>query len=265
MVETKGAMASAREAKGETPEDQLSKQQAALIQRQSELDEKNKLVISIKNQIEVLKAGIADVNQTLAAYDEASLRKKLEDSKKVLVGKTEAATCAVKKEKQDEIKKTVDEFDKALTAQGQGVKTAFTDAQTAREDSENADKVVALKQAAYDDIKKGPDPTLKGLKTLLDSADQAQIKSDYISLYFYVIEAQTVSDSITIQSKGEYTTSLQAALNELDAAKQDAFDKKAKADQLGKDYTDAKQKYEAAQASRRTDLLKLLRDITPQV
>jgi hypothetical protein len=245
---------------GTTPEEQLKERQDVLRQTQSEIDQKNKSVVSIQNQIKVLEAGITEIKQTLSGYDEARLKQQLAESGKELGLKTDAAKCAVKKEDQEKINATVVAFDKALDKQGEDVKTAFTATQTAKEASSNADASVGLKQAAYDNKRKGPDPALKELKTLLDSAGQAQIKSDYISLYFYVVETQKVFDPIKIPSKAEYTASLEGALNELDDAKQDALDKKAKADQLWKEYTEAKQKYDAAIASRRTDLLKKLKE-----
>jgi hypothetical protein len=97
------------------------------------------------------------------------------------------------------------------------------------------------------------------VKGLLDQTNKMEGAGDYIRVYFLAGEAKAVADKVQIPLLDDLNKSLRNAQDDAEKAKSDAADEKAAADKLWASFSDAKKKYEAAQASRRTDLLKILK------
>jgi chromosome segregation ATPase len=244
-----------------TLEDDLKAKQAALQQVQDEIKQDTQKVSSLQGEINVLQTKIADIKQAVGGYDQQALQKQLNDANKSITQKSGIAEAAIK-DKKDEIDAKIKKFYGDLKEQGDKVGQAESDYKDAAKAAKDADAIAQQKQADYDAIKKIPsdiDAALRDVKSLLDQANKAEGAGDYVSVYFVAGEAKAGADKVQIPSLDDLNKSVRSAQEDAEKAKRDAADKKVTADKLWAVFTDAKKKYEAAQASRRTDLLKVLK------
>jgi chromosome segregation ATPase len=251
-----------------SPEDTLAKKQAELKDSQERIAELDKGIVALQTDIKALQAKIADVKQALSGYDKSSaaMQQELEDDAAVIAQKGSMAE-AVLKELTARIDQKVDYFDKALAGQGNGVKDARTVAEAAQDDAAKAEATAQHDQAAYDTLKKGPkeaEAALKDVAGLIGLVAKAESQNDFVSMYFLVGEAKTVAKTVKIPSPADYEKSLRAAQEAAEKSKAAAAAKKATAEQATAAYTAAKQAFEAATKSRRTDLLNALKSVKPK-
>ncbi len=118
-----------------------------------------------------------------------------------------------------------------------------------------------MQYALLKGLPKTLDGQMKDLKSLVDQAAKAESQGDVVAMYFLLSEASTMASGLKIPTPEEYQTPLTEGQELSESAKADAAAKKTNADQLTAVYTAAKAKSDAAQASRRTDLLKTLKTI----
>ena len=251
-----------------TPEDELAKKQADLKTKQDEIASLNGDVTSLQGDIKTLIAKIADVQQALAGYDKSqpSMQRELDDDENEISQK-ETVAEAVLKGQTAEIDKKVADFGATLAAGDTAVKKAWDSAQAAAADAKTADTAAQQAQAAYDAAKRGPkesEAALKDVASLLAQVAKAETQSDFVAMYFLVGEAKKTADPIIILLPDDYKKKLRDTQATAEAAKADATAKKAKADQLLTAYTAAKQGQAAKWASRRTDLLNVLKAAKPK-
>ena len=162
----------------------------------------------------------------------------------------------------------VEYLDKALADQGRGVTDAWTAAQAAQTDSAKADAAAQDDQTAYDALKKVPkdaETALKDVAGLIGQVAKAESQNDFVSMYSLAGEAKAVAKTVKIPSPKEYETALRAAQDAVEKSKTAAAAKKASAEQATAAYTTARQLFDAATKSRRTDLLNALKSVKPKV
>lgn len=244
-----------------TLEDDRDAKLAALHQVQAEIQQDTQKVNALQAEINVLNAKINDVKQAAAGYDPQAMQNQLNQEKIAITQKIGIAEAAIK-DKQAQIDDTIKKFDADLKSQGDKVTKAKSDYADAAKAAKDADAIAQQKQADYDATKKTPkdvDAALRDVKSLLDQANKAEGAGDYVSVYFLAGEAKVGADKVQIPSLDEFNKSLRSAQDDAEKAKSDTADKKAAADKLWAAFTDAKKKYDAAQVSRRTDLLKVLK------
>jgi aspartate ammonia-lyase len=122
------------------------------------------------------------------------------------------------------------------------------------------------KQAAFASLKDQPKATgakLKELKGLLNEVAKAEAQDDSVAMYFNVVEATALADGITIPTPKDYRKQVVDALADIEKGKETAAKKKADFDKANTAAADARKKHQAALASRRSDLLKALREVKP--
>ena len=100
--------------------------------------------------------------------------------------------------------------------------------------------------------------------TLLDMAARAEAQGDFASTYFLAGEAKRVADGVQVAAPNDYMSALRAAQDKRDQAVADAAQKKAAADALAATHAAEKQKLDAGQTSRRTDILDSIKPPAPQ-
>ena len=99
---------------------------------------------------------------------------------------------------------------------------------------------------------------------MLDQSNKAETQSDYVALYFLAGEAKKTADKFKtepILSNDDYKKLLNDKLSNSETARENANDKKATADQALKDFNEKTKNYDAAKASRRTDVLNALKKL----
>jgi chromosome segregation ATPase len=250
------------------PEDDLKAKQSALKQAQDEIAKQTQAANSLQSDIRALQAKIADVQQALAGYDAFS--RSMGDRLKVInnlisqkIGIAEVAT----KDTKGQIDQKIAEFDKALAAQGDKVNedSSAYEAAAAAVDSDRA--ISQEKQALYEAKKKTSqdlENRIKELSGLLDQAGAAETKGDYVALYVLANEAKALAGTIQIPSADDYAAALKTAQEGAEQAKLGLIDKQARAGDLMTALTAARQAYDGARASRRTDLLNALKTLKPK-
>jgi chromosome segregation ATPase len=244
-------------------EDVLKAKQSTLEQVKDEIKQGTQEVGSLQAEINLLQSKIADVKQALGSYDQQGLQKQLDDANKSIAQKGGIAEVAIK-DKRVEIDTKIKKFDDDLKAQKDNVSKSESDYRDAGQATQDADAIAKQKQYDYDELKKTPSDIvakLGDLKSLLDQANKAEAASDYVSVYFLTGEAKAVADGVHIPSFDELNKAIRSAQETAEGAKADVAGKKVTSDALLSALSDAKRKYDAAQASRRTDLLKLLREV----
>lgn len=262
-----------------TPEQELVNKQEDLKNANDEIDglkkqigdnnekiaQKNKEVNSLQAEIKILQAVIADLNKAKDDYTNWYDQKpaQLIKAKTLNDQVIDSAKAVIEDDIENWIDQRIEKSKDDLTTKDNEMKAAKTASDTAREASKTADAKAQQKQADYDALKqtsKGIDTQLQELTGLLDQANKAATQGDFVVSYFWGCEAMAVAKEIEIPSPQEYDQSLREAQERVETAKNDAADKKGKADAASKTYTEVKKAYDAAVASRRADLLKEIKD-----
>jgi chromosome segregation ATPase len=218
-------------------------------------------------QIKTAEAQVAEIAKSTDGYDKAgpAMQHELDDDEKAIARKRSIAELEVAGRK-DQLDQKITEFDDALSEQAAAA-TAAADAVTqAGAAAEQAMQNVRKKQAAFADLKNQPKvmaAKLRELKGLLDETSKAEAQDDAVAMYFYVCEAAAVAKEIAIAAPDDYRTQLQTAQAAAEAAKAVATTKAADGDKAKAAATTARNAYETARASRRTVLLRLLREVQP--
>jgi chromosome segregation ATPase len=247
----------------------LDKLKAELKKTQEDITGLNQKAAGIQADIKTLGAKLADIQKATDGYDKSSadMQQQLDDAEKVIGKKRTIAECAITGLK-DLIDKKIVDFDKALEDRGTAVKTAADSATQAAAGAENATTDWQTKQSAYADLKNQPQTLaakLKDLKSLVDEIAKAEMQDDHVAMYFYVSEAATQAKLISIPKPADYTKELIAQQADAETAKAAAETKKADSDKAATVAADAKKAFDAALASRRADLLKVLHEIKAPV
>ena len=242
-------------------EDELHAKLAEIQQVKDEIKQDTEKVSRLQADINVLQSKIADTKQVVDGYDPQAMQKQLNEAKTAITQKISIAEAAIK-DKKSQIDAAIKKFDADLKDQGDKVDNAYSDSKAAAETAKAADATAQQKQADQDATKKIPkdlDAALRDVRGALDQANNAEGAGKYVSVYFLGGEAKAVADIVQIPSLDDLKKSLQKAQGDAEKAKSDAADRKAAADKLWAAFTDAKKKNEAAKASRRTDLLNVLK------
>ena len=248
------------------PDDDLKKKKQkdldALLQQQTDL---TKAIASLQAEIKALQTKIDEVTQATAGYDKsaADMQDQLDAGQALIVQKDNIA-IAVIKDLKDAVDKRIADFDRALAQQAAAVTDASNKSEAAATDAAAAEAAAADKQAAFDRLKRTPkdlDAAFKDLTAVIAQITKAEAQNDFVGMYLLVGEAKTIADGIHVPSLKDYTAGIRAAQADADQAKAAAATKRATADQLAAAYAAARQAYDAAVKSRRTDLLNVLKAI----
>lgn len=245
--------------------DKINELNLQIVVNNEQIAQKNKEVNSLQAEIKALQAVIADLNKAEEDYKAWHSQKdaQLTNAKALSEQMIDSAKAIIEDKIEDEIDDKIKESKDNLKTKENEVKAAKTASDTAREASKTADAEAQQKQADYDALKqtsKGIDTQLQELTGLLDQANKAATQGDFVVSYFWGREAEAVANEIEIPSLQEYDQSLGEAQDQAETAKNDAADKKGKADAASKNYTEVKKAHDAAVASRRADLLKEIKD-----
>jgi DNA repair exonuclease SbcCD ATPase subunit len=245
--------------------DELTQLKQKLKDSQDQITALTQTVTTIQAQVKSLEAKQADIQKALTGYDQLSksIEQQLTEVESSISQKTAMAEAAVKDVK-PKIDKTIADFDDALKQQSDAAKAAWDSSRKAAADSDASAQAAQQKDLQYASIRSLPkalDGQMKDLKGLVDQAAKAEAQGDVVAMYFLLSEASTLANGLKIPTQEEYQASLTEAQDAAESAKADAATKKTNADQLSAAYTSAKAKSDAAQASRRPDLLKSLKTI----
>jgi hypothetical protein len=257
----------AQAASAGTPEQELAQKQANLKDVQDKLTALQQSATTLQSDIDALNAKVTEVNQAYSGYEapSASLQRKIDDASKAIQQKRTVSE-AVLKDDASKIDEKVDAFDKDLAARQADLAKSMTSAQNADALAKTADADAQQKQADYDRLKtavQDASASVADVGNLLDMATRAEAQGDFVSTYFLAGEAKRIADGIQVAAPNDYINALRAAQDKRDQAAADAARKKAAADALAATYAADKQKLEAAQSSRRADILDSIKQPAP--
>lgn len=262
-------------APGDTLEKQLEKKQTdfdtaqgQLKKAQDQINTINQQLGTLQSDIKGLQTQLADVKQATGGYDKSASTQQDElDKVQKLIGTKEKIAEAMLKDLTDAIDKKVSDFDTALSGKKQDAKDALKAANDAATAGNEADAAAQAKQAAYDNLKKLPkdnDAQLKEVTSLLDQVSKAETQNDFVAMYFLVHEAGEIVSQLKIPSADDYTAQVRQAQQDAADAKADAAAKKSDADKLMATWRGLHDAVVAADKSRRSDLLALLKNVKPK-
>jgi predicted nucleic acid-binding Zn-ribbon protein len=245
-----------------TLEEDFAAKQAALQKAQDDVKQNNQKVSSLQAEIAVLQSKIAEIKQAIAGYDQKTLQKQLDDARNLIAQKSGIAEAAIGAAK-DQIDAKIKEFDGHLDEKKKKVDQAENEYNVAAKATEEADTKAVQEQNNYEAIKKklsDIDAKFRDLNSLLDQANKAEGARDYFSVYFLAGEWKAVADGVQLEDlKEDLNKSIRSAQGDAETAKGEAAGKKVTSNKLWAIFSAAKKEYEAATISRRTDLLKNLR------
>jgi DNA repair exonuclease SbcCD ATPase subunit len=257
----------AQAANAGTPEQELAQKQAGLKDVQDKLAALQQSATTLQSDIDALHAKVTEVNQAYSGYEAsfASLQRKIDDANKTIQQKRTVSE-AMLKDDASKIDEKVDAFDKDLAARQADLTKSMTSAQNADALAKTADADAQQKQADYDILKaavQDASASVADVGNLLDMSTRAEAQGDFVSTYFLAGEAKRIADGIQVAAPNDYINALRAAQDRRDQAAADAAQKKAAADALAATYAADKQKLEAAQSSRRADILDSIKQPAP--
>jgi hypothetical protein len=210
-------------------------------------------------------ARLAEVAKATEGYDKSAtdMQHELDDDQKTIGKKRPTAEFKVKDLK-GPIDKKIADFDAALKNQANAVAAAAEAATKASNAADQAAQTVRDKQSAFTAVKNEPKTLaarLHEIKTSIAEITKAEAQDDAVAMYFYVSEAAALAKDVSIPTPDDYKQQLVTAQSGAEDAKTAAAAKRADSDKAAAAAADAKKAYDAALASRRTDLLKALRDV----
>jgi len=243
----------------------LDKLKADFKKLQDDIAALNKKAAIAESAIKTAEAQLAEVAKATEGYDKSGpqMQHELDDDEKAIAKKRSLAESNIKDLK-DAIDKKIAEFDKALAAQGKAAGSAADAAAKARAAADGAMQDLQDKQAAFAALKDNPKAAaakLKELKGLLNEIAKAEAQDDSVAVYLYVVEAAALADDMSIAAPDAYRAQLVDSQSQIEKAKNAAAAKKADFDKANAAAAGARKKFETALASRRADLLKVLREV----
>jgi predicted nucleic acid-binding Zn-ribbon protein len=250
----------------QSPEDELK-------QKQEELKDAQDNVSSLQADIKTLQVKIAEFQQATAGYETFynTATKQLEDAKVKIEEKSKMAKSvipeSIAKNIDEGIQKQITDLEETLITQKTEVDNAHTALTTTITEASTAEGISKDKQFAYESLKKQPKDTeaaLKEVQKLLDEAEKAHDNDKHDQMYLLVqIAKEALTDKIEILKLDKYKETLMEAKNEAEEKKRDATEKKSKAEQQAANLSELTKNYDAAIASKRTNLLKKLKEVKP--
>jgi DNA repair exonuclease SbcCD ATPase subunit len=234
---------------------------------QDKITDFTKEIAGWQQDISVLQTGISDIEQTVKAYTQAvQSAGDLDALQSFIHRENDMAVAAVGAGKRvvDEI---VKDYDTDLEHQTKNVGDLQKYHDQAASDYAQAQKTAADKQAAYDQLKslvarfQAWVADVKNLKTqVLAAADTG----NYGAMYFLVGEMKSVAAKLeAAPSADDFRNQLTNALSDLQQAKKDMRNKKAKLDDLTAQLAAAQKALSSAQAGRRAALLDAIKKQVP--
>ncbi len=213
-----------------------------------------------------MKVNIAEFQQNTAGYDAAynAIIHNRDELKKLAAQKQEIADAVINPSDITQIDKLIQDFDDNLESEGKEVENAGNNSDSARQAAENANTLLQTKLNVYENLKtslKNAETKLKGIKNLIELANQMEAKGNYVVLHFLAKEASTMmlSKEITgIVSADKFPGQLKDAQEAVEIARKAFAQKQSEAKQASDAFKAISQKHDAALASRRTELLKNL-------
>jgi hypothetical protein len=245
----------------------LDKLKADFKKLQDDIVVLNKKAAAAQAAIKTAEAELAEIAKTADVYDTSGpqMQHELDDDESVIGKKRPIAELEVK-----DFKAALDdrtkEFDEDLKKDGEAAAAAADAAKQAAAGADQAMKDLQDKQAAFASLKDQPKATaakLKELKGLLNEVVKAEAQDDWVAMHFHVVEATALADGITIPTPKEYRKQVVDTLADIEKGKETTVKKKTDLDKANAAAANAGKKQQAALASRRTDLLKALREVTP--
>jgi chromosome segregation ATPase len=191
------------------------------------------------------------------------MQHKLDDEQTTIGKKRPTAEFKVKDLK-DAIDEKIVDFDAALADQANGVAATTEAATKASATAEQAAQALLDKKAAFTTLKSEPtalNGKLAEIKTLIAEVAKAEAEDDAVAMYFYLSEAAALTKGLSIPTLSDHKNHLVAAQSDVENAKTAAAAKTADSDKAAAASDTAKKAYDAARASRRTDLLAALREV----
>jgi hypothetical protein len=246
-------------------EQELEKAKEKLKTNQDTITGLQKDNVNIQAEIKVLEAKLAEIQKATDGYGKVAADMKQElDAQKAVIGKKRGIAEFAIKELKDQLDKKILDFDKALTEQDKAVAAAVNTATQAVAAVDKATQDARDKQTAYATLQNQPKSLgskLAELKLLVDEIGKAEAQDDFVGMYFYLREAALQADGIVIPNPDDYKNQLVAGQAEIETANAAVVDKKTDDAKAATAVADTKKAFDAAWASRRTELLKVLHDV----
>jgi predicted nucleic acid-binding Zn-ribbon protein len=243
----------------------LPKLQADYKNLQDDIAALQEKAAAIQVQLRLTETQLAEIANATNGYDKSAtdMQHELDADQKAIGKKRPTAEFKVKDLK-GAIDKKIIEFDAALEDQAKGVAAAAKATANSSAAADRAEQVLQDKQSAFTALKNKPKALqgkIQDIKTLITEITKAEVQDDAVAMYFYVSEAASLAKDVTIPRPDDYENQLVAAQSGAEDAKTAAAAKKADSDKAATAGLDTKKAYDAALASRRTDLLKALREV----
>jgi DNA repair exonuclease SbcCD ATPase subunit len=243
----------------------LDKLRATYKKLQDEIAALQEKAATTQALLKTTEAQLAEIAKATDGYDKSGvdMQHELDDGQKTIAKKRSTAEFKIKDLK-DTIDKKIVDFDAALTDQAKAVAAAAQAATNASAAADQAAQTLRDKQSAFATAKNEPKALaakLQELDALVAAITKAEVDDDATAMYFYISEATAVAKDISVPTPDDYKKQLVAAQSAVEDAKTAVAATKADSDKTAAATADAKKAYDAARGTRRSDLLKALRDV----
>jgi hypothetical protein len=243
----------------------LEKLQADYKKLQDEIAALQEKATATQILMKTTETQLAEIAKATDGYDESAtdMQHKLDDDRKTIGKKRPTAEFKVKDLKEPIDKEIVD-FDAALADQAKTVMAAAETAAKASAAAEQAAQTLQDKRSEFTALKSEPtalNGKLNEIETLIAEVVKAEAQDDAVAMYFYVSEAAALANDISIPTPDDRKKQLITAQSDVEEARAAAAAKEADSNKAAAAWDSAKQAYDAALASRRSDLLMALREV----
>jgi DNA repair exonuclease SbcCD ATPase subunit len=214
----------------QNPEDRLKALQAELLKDEQELGARTKARDALKSDVDSLAKTVEEIKKASSAFGGGLAGLNEERNKMADYDATKAKMIdAALGDKKAQVVAKIDEVKGKIETQRQAVTTARTNATQTGTESEAAQTELEAKQGAYDsykEIQKGLTDNIQKLNGFRSKIEKYDDPPEPASMFVYLQEMETVLTATKIPTQAEFDQTLNARWKELDAAKEQARNKK---------------------------------------
>jgi archaellum component FlaC len=249
------------------PGERLKQLRIELTQQQSRRDHIARQLDELQTDITDLEQTVGEVATTLSDYanEIKNMHTELHGLHYFYDQKTKMVAAAIG-DKKDPIDDAIQSFDQETERLKDHLEGLARARDEARAESVRADAIQADKQTAYDGYKNYKQDThakLQDLETLRTASTQADEATDIATMYFLILEFKHVLHGTHIVSQHQLALDLKEKLSQLEAAKEDARQKKAVWNELSTNYDAQNATLVERLKGRRAALLAIVQKLYP--
>ena len=244
----------------QSPEDRLKFLQAELARREEQIDKETKEKAALKADVDALTKTVDELNKAKVAFAQAApgLRQDVGALDTYYKTKEQMVEAALGEKRKDVDNKIIEVENKIKDAKAKVARLEAA-AKTACDLDTQAQKTLDAKQQAYDrqkTLQKSLGDNIKTLNSFRKQIEEFDDKTKPASMYVILRELNKVRTTSTVPEQATFDADLEKAFNELDAAKEDARQKKLACEAAQAEVVKAQAALAALEKSRVEDILK---------